>query len=379
MYLFQDSIKLTGSLSAAGNAIPLVYSRQLHSVLNVMTYYSARRNSCVLLAGQAPHVAHPGVSSVVSTNCGWTFEVWMSLQELEENCHGTVSHAGKQTSIHLELELAYFQGNISAGVELKEYRQQLNVSKNFTHESLPDIANVNYSKYDVGFIKLLDVIIKDILIVKFQSFANFSGQFLVKTNSSSASIHLSNQNISLFLEETEHTLHNCTQTWRFHSTDILLSGPHNVTLVPCVLPDGLTWSPSVMLYCIPMPPITFQLHAPTGVHVSPHFDTIQTELLLLKKADNGSHYTGWRFGLGELLISLISKLVGNVTDDVVYGGVMADTQHQQQCVKVAVQKIVACSTTGGYVPQYNDKASLTGCLTKTHFITQLHTILVSCI
>ena len=69
----------------------------------------------------------------------------------------------------------------------------------------------------------------------------------------------------------------------------------------------------------------------------------------------------------------------NVTDDVVYGGITADTQHQQQRVRVAVQKIVACSTTGGYVPQYNHKASVTGCLTKTHFIAQLYTIMVSCI
>ena len=67
----------------------------------------------------------------------------------------------------------------------------------------------------------------------------------------------------------------------------------------------------------------------------------------------------------------------NVTDDVVYGGIMADTQHQQQRVRVAVQKIMACSTVGGYVPQYNDKASLTGCLTNTHFIAQLYTIMVS--
>lgn len=71
--------------------------------------------------------------------------------------------------------------------------------------------------------------------------------------------------------------------------------------------------------------------------------------------------------------------MGNVTGDVVYGGIMANTQHQQQCVRVAVQKIVACSTTGGYIPQYNNKALLTGCLTNTHFITQLHTVLVSCI
>lgn len=250
----------------------------------------------MLLVGQARHVAHPGVSSVVPTDCGWTFEVWMSLRELE-NCHGTVSHSGKQTSVHLELELAYFQGNVSTSVELTQYRQQLNVSRNFTHEPPPDIANVNYSKYDAGFIKLLDVTIKDTLVVRFQSFANFSGQFLVKTNSS-ASIHSSNQNISLFLEETKHTLHNCTQTWRFHSTDVLFSGPHNITLVPCVLPDSLTWSPSVMLYCVPMPPITFQLYTPTAAHVSPHFSAVQTELLLLRKADNGSHYTDWRFGFG---------------------------------------------------------------------------------
>ena len=261
----------------------------------------------MLLAGQARHITHPGVSSVVLTDCGWTFEVWMSLQELEENCRGRVSHSGKQTSVHLELELSYFQGNISAGVELKQYRRQLNVSKSFTHEPPPDITNVSYSKYDAGFIKLLDVSFENNLVVKFQSFANFSGQFLVETNSLSASIHSSNQNISLFLEEIEHTEYNCTQTWRFHSTDVLPAGPHNVTLVPCVLPDSLTWSPSVMSYCIPMMPITFQLHMPTAAYVLPHFHTIETELLLLKKANNGSHYTDWRFGLGELLISLISK------------------------------------------------------------------------
>ena len=73
--------------------------------------------------------------------------------------------------------------------------------------------------------------------------------------------------------------------------------------------------------------------------------------------------------------------MGNVADDVVYGGIVADTQHQQQQqrVRVAVQKIIACSTTGGYIPQYNDKALLIGCSTETHFITKLHTILVSCI
>ena len=261
----------------------------------------------MLLAGQAHHVAHPGVSSVVPTDCGWKFEVWMSLQELEENCRGTVTHSGKQTSVHLELQLAYFRGNISTGIELKQYRRQLNVSKTFTHIPPPDIKNVNYLKYDAGYIKLLDVTIEDALIVRFQSFANFSGQFLVETNSSSTSIHLSNQNISLFLEETEHTLHNCTQTWRFHSADVLLSSPYNITLVPCVLPDGLAWSPSVMSYCIPMLPITFQLDTPTAAHVLPHFNAVQTELLLLKKADNGSHYADWQFRLGELLMSLISK------------------------------------------------------------------------
>ena len=252
----------------------------------------------MLLAVQAHHITHPGVSNIVATDCGWKFDIWMSLQELEKNCHSRVSYSSKQTSIYLELELAYFQGNISTGIELEQYRSHLNVSKNFTHELPPDIGNVNYSEYDVGFIKLLDMSFEDILVVKFQSFANFSGQFLVNTNKSASS----NQNISLFLEETQHTLHNCTQTWTFHSTDVLFTGLHNVTLVPCVLPDGLAWSPSVMSYCIQMAPITFQLYMPMSAHVLPHFHTTETELLLLKKANNGSHYRDWRFSLGELLM-----------------------------------------------------------------------------
>lgn len=68
----------------------------------------------------------------------------------------------------------------------------------------------------------------------------------------------------------------------------------------------------------------------------------------------------------------------HVVDDTVYGGILVDTEEQQR-VTVAVQKIIACSTTGGYIPQYNDKASLSGCLTQTCFITKLHSILVSSI
>lgn len=65
----------------------------------------------------------------------------------------------------------------------------------------------------------------------------------------------------------------------------------------------------------------------------------------------------------------------NFADDLVYGGIEIDV-HYQQHVTIAVQKIVACSTACGYVPQYDYKASLTGCLTDTHFITELYTIMV---
>ena len=46
-------------------------------------------------------------------------------------------------------------------------------------------------------------------------------------------------------------------------------------------------------------------------------------------------------------------------------------------VTIAVQKIVVCSTTGGHIPQYNSKHSLTGCLTDTHFITKLYLVMVN--
>ena len=64
-------------------------------------------------------------------------------------------------------------------------------------------------------------------------------------------------------------------------------------------------------------------------------------------------------------------------DDTVYGGIVVNTGQQQVNVSVAVQTILACTTMGGYVPQYQHKTSLSGCLTRTHFITDLYTILVS--
>lgn len=253
----------------------------------------------MLLAG---HRGHYGAGSVVATDCGLEFEVWMNLQELEEQCHARVSHSDEHTSVHLELELAYFYGNASDGVELEQYKSQLNISGSFIHEFTPDASNLNYSKYDAGFIKLLDVSLVDILIVKFQSFANFSGQFLAEPSNVSWSISSgsANQNISLFLEETEPTIRHCTQIWTFHSTDVLFSGPYDVTLVPCVLPDHIAWSPSVMSYCAHKPPITFRLNIPTGENVLPRFQPVGTELLFLKKATNGSHHVEWRFSLGEL-------------------------------------------------------------------------------
>lgn len=289
-------------MGAVGNTVPLLYSQRLQSALPLLTYFSARNNSCVLFTRLACHHEHAHVDSVVVTDCGWEFEVWMSLKELEENCNAKVNHTSKQTSVHLELELAYFYGNISNGIELEQHRSQLNISGIFTHESPPDERNVNYSKYDAGVIKLLDVSLEDILTVKFQSFANFTGHFLAEdgNDSSSVSTGSSNQNISLFLEETEQNIHNCTQIWMFCSTDVLFSGPYNVTLVPCVLPDSLTWSPSVMSYCVTKPPITFQLHIPTAKNVLPHFHNAKTELLLLKRAVNGSYCPEWRFALGKL-------------------------------------------------------------------------------
>ena len=298
----QDSIKLSGSVSTAGNAVPLLYSQ--HPSLSVLTYYPARSAGCVLLVGQAHHHhAHPGVGSVVATECGLEFELWMSLQELKEDCHATVNHGSKQTSVHLELELAHFYGNVSVGIELEQYRRQLNVSKNFPHERPLDHRNVSFSKYEAGFIKLLNVSLEDILTIKFQAFANFSGQYLANTSSavsSSVNSGSSNQNISLFLEETEQSIHNCTQIWRLCLPNKLHSGSYNITLVPCVLPNHFIWSPSVMAYCVPMAPVTFQLYIPTGENVFPHFHTAETELVLLKRAKNGSHYVDWRFGFGKL-------------------------------------------------------------------------------
>ena len=65
-----------------------------------------------------------------------------------------------------------------------------------------------------------------------------------------------------------------------------------------------------------------------------------------------------------------------VADDTICGGIKIDTQHQQH-VDLAVQKITACSTMGGYIPRFNQQASLSGCLTHTPFITKLYTIFVS--
>ena len=300
--LFQDSIKLSGSVKAIGNTVPLLYSRHLKSVLPLLTYFSARNNSCVLFTRPSHHLIHVHVDSVIVTDCGWEFEVWISLKELEENCNAEVNHTSTQTSVHLELELVYFYGNISNGIELEQHRSQLNISKSFTHESSPDKGNVNYSRYDAGVIRLLDVSFENNLTVKFQSFANFTGQFLAEDGnvSSSVNIGLANQNISLFLEETKQNIHKCTQIWMFRSTDALFSGPYNINLIPCVLPDSLTWSPSVMSYCVSKPPVTFQLYIPTAENVLPQFHNAETELLLLKKAINGSYYQDWRFGSGKL-------------------------------------------------------------------------------
>jgi len=49
-----------------------------------------------------------------------------------------------------------------------------------------------------------------------------------------------------------------------------------------------------------MEPVAFQLHVPISVNVLPEFPAAETELLMLKKADNGTQYSDWRFGLGEL-------------------------------------------------------------------------------
>lgn len=65
----------------------------------------------------------------------------------------------------------------------------------------------------------------------------------------------------------------------------------------------------------------------------------------------------------------------NSTDDLVYMGIKIDDADDQN-ITVAMQKMVVCSTTGGYIPQYNSKGTLTGCLTNTHFITKLYTIMV---
>ena len=279
--------------------MPILYSQG--SDLSVLTYYPARSNSCVLLAGP---ITNRGVGSVVATNCGWHFELWINLNELEKNCHATLLHAGNQTSVHLELELAYFHGNVSSGIELEQHRSHLNISANLFHK-LPPAAkdNGSYLKYAAGFIKILDVSLKDILVIRFQSFANFSGQFLLDAGnvSSSVSDDSSNQNVSLFLEETEQSVSNCSQRWRFKSAgEIPLSDLYSVNLTPCVLPENVTWSPSIMSYCMPMSPVTFQLYIPLAESVLPQRRNVETEALLLKRAKNGSYYMDWRFGLGEL-------------------------------------------------------------------------------
>ena len=68
-------------------------------------------------------------------------------------------------------------------------------------------------------------------------------------------------------------------------------------------------------------------------------------------------------------------LAHTVADDPVYVGIKLDDTDDQN-ITVAVQKMVVCSTTGGYIPQYNSKGTLTGCLTDTHFITKLYIIMV---
>jgi len=66
----------------------------------------------------------------------------------------------------------------------------------------------------------------------------------------------------------------------------------------------------------------------------------------------------------------------NFADDPVYVGIKIDDTHNPD-VTITVQKIVVCSTTGGHIPQYNSKRSLTGCLTDTHFITKLYLVMVN--
>ena len=63
-----------------------------------------------------------------------------------------------------------------------------------------------------------------------------------------------------------------------------------------------------------------------------------------------------------------------VVDDTICGGIKIDAQPQQR-VDLAVWKITACSSTGGYIPRFNQQASLSGCLTRTPFITELYTYL----
>jgi len=266
----------------------MLYAKQhVSSALLLLTYFPTRNRSCVLFTGDPNTI----------TNCTWNFEVWLTVKELRDGCNANVSTIGGKTRIKLDLQLVYYHGGINhASVhDLKN----ISVSEEVDHENL-SFLNVKYSKYNAGSINVLAVSFANGVEVTFQSMANFTGQFY--PGSEYLSPHV--DNFSLVLKETEQSIHTCGQTWTLSSTNDIKSNLYNVSLLPCVLPDSLNWSPSVMSYCIEQEPVVFQLNVPSARRVLPHFERVETELQLFKKDKNRDRYfPDWKYNPGELLPS----------------------------------------------------------------------------
>jgi len=257
------------------------------STLLLLTYFPARNSSCVLFTGDASAI----------TNCTWSFEVWLTVKELRDSCNANVSTIDNKTRIKLDLQLVYYQGDIDHA-SVQDVKN-ISVLEEIDHENI-SLLNVNYSKYNAGTIKVLTVSFANGVEVTFQSIANFTGQFYP------ASKYLSSHadNFSLILKDTEQSIHTCVQTWTFSSSNDIKSGLYNVNLLPCVLPDNLTWSPSVMSYCEQEEPIMFQLNVPSARSVLPHFERAETELWLFKRDKINERYSlDWKYSPGELFPS----------------------------------------------------------------------------
>jgi len=241
-----------------------------------------------------------GDPNAIINNCTWSFEKWLTVEELRDGCNAIVSTIGGKTHIMLDLQLVHYSGDADhASVHCLT---NLSVIEEFDHDN-HSLLNVKYSKYNAGTIKVLTVSFVNGVEVTFQSVANFTGQFYPSSKNPLSHVN-SVFNHPVVLKETEKSIHACVQTWSLSSTNNIKSGLYNISLLPCVLPDSVTWSPSVMSNCTEQEPVEFQLIIPSAARIMPSFGRVETELQLYKRdMHNGTYLPDWKYSPGEFITS----------------------------------------------------------------------------